>query len=546
VQVLFELGVLESLLGQSKDALLRFEKALELLESPVHKNVSERKVELKSEELKLRANILNSCGNIHSDLRDFKKAGDYYANALKLREALKDEEGVASSLLNIGVLNLEQEKIENARILFTQSLNIAENKGFPKIVAFALNDLGWVHLSQGNYREALKVYKKSLKVSKGTGDKYAAAIAMTNIGEIFLENGKTWKATKYFQQSIRGMKAIGELQQLCSPLMGLGKIYTSLGRFHEADELLSNALEIAEISGLKIELANTLRSTGELEERKGNYRKAYLFFLRALNLQKSISDLRGEVLTLSELIQLNINLGRMKNTWCYIELCDRVARELGDPMEMAISSYYQGYYHLRIGNFEYASAHLNRSLGISRDIKYRIGVVKNLLRLGELYNMAGDNVKALEIYGEARRETRTYGLEWLYGEVLLNLAEIQYQKEDYAQSFQNIENSLAISRKYLDNLTESRAKNLGALIACEKAKFNTAELYFREAMETLKKLGNKFFLGICMVRYASYRKFIGENDCILILKKAEKLFSYIHANHWLMEIENIQKGCFND
>ena len=123
------------------------------------------------------AMVLQSIGN-------YKEAEKYYTQSLKLAEELGDKQGIASSLHQLGNIQILQGNYKEAEEYYTQSLKLAEELGDKHGIAQSLHQLGVLQQYQGNYKEAEKYYTQSLELKEELGDKQGIAISLGQLGRL--------------------------------------------------------------------------------------------------------------------------------------------------------------------------------------------------------------------------------------------------------------------------------------------------------------------------------------------------------------------------
>ena len=80
-------------------------------------------------------------------------------NILKIEEEIGYQEGMASSLNNIGRIALEHGDLREAKTLATKSLELSNKLGFPANIRNASKLLSDVLIKENNYEEALKMHE---------------------------------------------------------------------------------------------------------------------------------------------------------------------------------------------------------------------------------------------------------------------------------------------------------------------------------------------------------------------------------------------------
>jgi serine/threonine-protein kinase len=149
------LGLGEVALGQKK-----YTKAKGLLQESLSINQQYSGSELE------KANILSDLGEVHQFLKEFNDARKCYTTALQIRQKWLglSSPGMANSLMCLGSLDFQQNKLAESEKHFQQALSIdRQNLGESNLeVAMIEHCLGVLYQRQKNYQEALEYFYKAL------------------------------------------------------------------------------------------------------------------------------------------------------------------------------------------------------------------------------------------------------------------------------------------------------------------------------------------------------------------------------------------------
>lgn len=172
-----------------------------------------------------QADILNTIGNIHSELGDLSTALSFYIQGLTLRQELSNKQGEAASLNNIGNVQYSLGDYANAMDSYLKSLHIKESIGDEAGIANSLNNIGNVHKKRGDAQSALTKYEQSLLIFQKLNNRYGEAVALGSIGEIHIELGDPLAAIEYQRRSLEIEQALGNRYGEAESLLHLGEVY---------------------------------------------------------------------------------------------------------------------------------------------------------------------------------------------------------------------------------------------------------------------------------------------------------------------------------
>ncbi len=287
VTVLFNLGVIENMMGKSQDALPRFFKALELAQKEYGENHP------------TVATSYEGIGNVYYRLGEYENMLEYYQKSLKIRlEVLgENHSDVAKSYNGIGAVYDCLKEYEKALEYFQKSLKInlqvlGENH---RNVAQNYNNIGSVYDSLKEYEKALKPYQKSLNIRLQLFDENHPDVATsyTNIGSAYNCLGDYRKALEHYQKALKIMlQVLGENHpDLAQSYNNIGLVYNSLGEYEKALEYYQKDLKILlqvlgenhpDVAGRYNGIGNVYKNLREYEKALEHYQKYLTIKLQVL------------------------------------------------------------------------------------------------------------------------------------------------------------------------------------------------------------------------------------------------------------------------
>jgi len=165
------------------------------------------------------ADVLGRIAGVISRRGEYDQAAAYYQRILKLTEESGSKEGVAGSLLNLG-LNLHmQGNLIGALDYYQRSLALWQEAGHKPNIAQTLSLIGIAHLNQHNYSQAVEYCEGAAAVTRDADPASIPAWILTALGNSYLAAGQDSAARQAFTTaiaSIEGLRATvagGELDQ---------------------------------------------------------------------------------------------------------------------------------------------------------------------------------------------------------------------------------------------------------------------------------------------------------------------------------------------
>lgn len=134
-------------------------------------------------------------GYIYSDLQLYKRAREYFDRSIRLyrqiAEVNQNKSGVAICLIQIGLLDLKEAKLQQARENIQTSLAIYTEAGSKYGMANAINILGRIEYQSGNYDTAKAHLQQALKMKIEIGDHLSQSGIYEYLGLCEYKQGNT-------------------------------------------------------------------------------------------------------------------------------------------------------------------------------------------------------------------------------------------------------------------------------------------------------------------------------------------------------------------
>jgi tetratricopeptide (TPR) repeat protein len=236
----------------------------------------------KSKSWKQTGNAYNFSGIAQQLMAHYPKALENYMLAEATFRKAGYKKGLASTYINIGVLNQDmgnpKSSIEYNRKAYGISLDIGDSVN----AAAALNNIATIHSDLNNLDSALFYNLKSLEIRKKLKDPQVISTSLSNIGSIYDAQKKYAMAMDYERQAIAIDSTANNKKSLCISMSNYGNTLTKVNRSADAKKVLLRAMDCAkeiEYKELQLDIAANLIATceklSELDEALG-YSQFYI------------------------------------------------------------------------------------------------------------------------------------------------------------------------------------------------------------------------------------------------------------------------------
>ncbi|NBM14642.1 tetratricopeptide repeat protein [Streptomyces sp. GC420] len=209
------LGELTTILDRYPEALDHFEQSLQLAdgESPAY---------LASSTAGL-AYAHRLLGQYASAVRHFHRAAELAAEAGNVNCLVYATNG-------IGVIDLEQGRVEPAMERFRQCLEVSRKAGYRPGEAQALRCLGQSHRALGAYPAAADCFRRAAAISEGLGDRLTATHAVCWLGDVLVRQGVLREGRRLLARALWTYREFGNLWGEAATLYALAEAQLVSGR----------------------------------------------------------------------------------------------------------------------------------------------------------------------------------------------------------------------------------------------------------------------------------------------------------------------------
>jgi predicted ATPase/DNA-binding XRE family transcriptional regulator len=189
------------------------------------------------------ARVLNVAGRLLWRQGDNASAHPFFERSLAIFKEEGDQEGIANSLSNLGLIANGRREYRQARSLHEQSLALRREIGDAWGVALSLGNLGLVAFRQGEYERAEQLHRQSLVLRRELGDTWGTALSLDSLAAVLGAKGNYEMARSLQEESLSIRRTLGHKQGIAQSLHGLGSIALQEGNYGRAEMLFLEALD---------------------------------------------------------------------------------------------------------------------------------------------------------------------------------------------------------------------------------------------------------------------------------------------------------------
>ncbi|MFF3854576.1 ATP-binding protein [Micromonospora sp. NPDC002575] len=209
------LGELTTILDRYPEATNHFEQALLLADD---------------QDSACRASATAGLAYVHRLLGRYATSSDHFARAADLARAAGNVNCLVYATNGIGVIDLEQGRLEQARQRFDECLRLSRSVGYQPGEAQALRCLGQRHRALGEYRSAADCFRLAASISHDLGDRLTATHATCWLGDVLVRQGEHAEGRRLLARSLWVYREFGNLWGEAAVLYALAEAQLAAGR----------------------------------------------------------------------------------------------------------------------------------------------------------------------------------------------------------------------------------------------------------------------------------------------------------------------------
>lgn len=242
-----------------------------------------------------QGDVHNAMGVGYDYLGMLDEALSSYNRAAEIRRRIGDQRGVASTLINVGYVEMIRGDTSAAEAAFEDALEIHTELGNDPGIALVTHIFGGLEEERGAYAAALERYQRALRLRDSLGDEHAQAQSYSHVGNVFRLLGQYGNADLYLEKALTLYRENDDPDGQAYSLAALGYSLIEQGDWPRAAAVLLEALELARELGFKDREAVARGGLGRVAFHQGRYTAALEAYTEALALVEELGDRANEI-----------------------------------------------------------------------------------------------------------------------------------------------------------------------------------------------------------------------------------------------------------
>jgi predicted ATPase len=193
-----------------------------------------------------RAKALFAAGRLAYEQSDYPAARALLVESLSIYRELDpaDRLGLAHALRMLGVLETAVGDYATASFLLKEALGVMQELKDLEGTAMVLWQLGWCAMRPGDYEQASRYLMEALAIYQQIGDKENLAMVLSGLGELAVRQGDYGRATALLEESVALHRKTGSKWGIAASLGTLGWVAQRQNDLEQATILLAESLAL--------------------------------------------------------------------------------------------------------------------------------------------------------------------------------------------------------------------------------------------------------------------------------------------------------------
>ncbi len=282
----FQKGIYHLLKGKYDSLKFYADKALKVA-------VESKKKKYEAMALNLTATYFWHTGKPDSSL-------SYHLRALKIRETIKDIDGIGTSYLGLGSLYISLNKLAEARSVLDKAIAIGYKNRNDRLLINSMHMKANIFGMTGKYHEALAIDTIALKIALRTNNKRGLSQIYSNMANCYSELNLYETSIAYHAKVLEIDQFFGDEKQIGDTYYNMASVYAKIPDYPKAINLSNKALALFKNTGYKEGSSYTYKLLSDVYSKAGNYAMAYNAEKNYNLIQKELFNERSDK-TISEL-----------------------------------------------------------------------------------------------------------------------------------------------------------------------------------------------------------------------------------------------------
>lgn len=416
----YGLGVIKQLQGEPEEALVHFDKALELNPDIL-------------EAYQMKGRIYFLWGRFREGFQVFTTG---------LREAERQENFFYQGkfLGSAGAMSIGLSEYDSGLVMLRKAVEKSGRAGERRDQGRWLGNMGNAYYHLGQPLKAIDQFKKAAQIAHEINDKSAELTWLNNIGGLYITLGHYVLAIDHLEKALTIVRESHDVRNEFNILENIGNAYGYLGEFDTALDYFRSSLRLAKQSGDLVGQMRMTANIGSALGELGHYTEALGNYDEAMALADTTGDKNNKASFLQEVGRLYMRLDDDSTALRYYQSAVKIAEDINSPRIQGISLMRTGTIYRRGDQYDKAIESYQSALTVFQKIHDRKNYSEVLHNIGLTYFNRNDYALALKYIQQAYDSTEAIGHKLGMAYQSIDLGEVtlrQNLNEQAGQYFQD-------------------------------------------------------------------------------------------------------------
>jgi serine/threonine protein kinase/tetratricopeptide (TPR) repeat protein len=309
-------------IGLYESAIKRFRRVLDIIERS------------DSRYIEIELNIAQA----HLGRAEYDMARDIYEQILNtLPASAKDSSAYTRMML--GDICVAQEKLEEARISYLDSLSLYQEISNKSGIVEVLNRLGNVAYELHDEDSANNYFQESLNLSRNSGDQWTmtGALQYATTASDMMDTSEFEQISNHLERSLREYESQSNHTGIANVLVDLGIAAEASGKYEVAEDYFNRSLAIRQTLKVDKDLATIYNHLAKLKLAQSDTESALKFAKSSLEFSANTTDYVYESLSTMGLVYIQQNqLSNGLKVFTFLAYASDISEILADKAERQI------------------------------------------------------------------------------------------------------------------------------------------------------------------------------------------------------------------
>ena len=266
--------------------------------------------------------------------RSTEKSLVYYRQALELAEKIQNKRLILSSLVNLGIGNMESNHLDTAVAYFNLAMPVAAGLRDTNRIAVVYSNLGNAYRYKKDRIQALENFQRAADLLEKKNDSLRLPGVYQNISIFLSENNDYRESIVYSNKAYVMASAQGDDYTACNALISMSDAWFSLGEPGRQYELLQKANLLAERTGDLEEHSTIYNNLGSYFFTKKDFHQALRQYMLSYGYALQMGNHYHLCEASTRMAEIYKQMNKLDSALAYAKKAEDLAHEIGSRSDL--------------------------------------------------------------------------------------------------------------------------------------------------------------------------------------------------------------------